>query len=391
LKAANATSPIIYLAPGTYTGTVHLPDVGATLDGSWVVSTTSWTRDCAQDAVSKTTITSNEYDSAVVHAVGLTMQTRLHALTVKTKDQGASMADQSGESVIGILASKGTQLTLDGVDVIAGIAGDGGTASPAPSGGTKQCDGTDDCSTGAKGEDGTDGAAPASYGTFGESGYSAGDGTGPNPGTAGENGSAAPGQTQQFCVVCDGTSMSNCPPASLHTVNVSGTPGTCGCAATPGTAGFPGRGGGASVGVLIVDATTSVSVSTGSIASSGAGSGTSGSASGDPGLPTTGSSGQGALCEEQTAQTVCGWNPGMNACVPDMAQQVAAAGGVGTTGGAAGKGGKGGPGAGGPSFAVVKVGGPSFLAGTAMLSHGNAGKGADGAPDGDAGDIDEVN
>lgn len=158
------------------------------MQGSWSRTGAVWERDCSEGARGKTMLTSTALNTPVVAVT--TASVTVSDLTIKTKEQGESAPDTSGESLIGVMVKgEGATLALTNVEVVSGKAGDGGKASEAKPGGVAMCDGLTDCKSGKEGMDGADGGN-ADQGTFTSDGYSPGNGKKGTQGTSGENGSS---------------------------------------------------------------------------------------------------------------------------------------------------------------------------------------------------------
>jgi hypothetical protein len=384
--AIKAGKPFVYLGPGTYDGAIALPAAGVELDGGWVVSGSSFTRDCDAAARTKTIVTSHATNTPVVLADGGKPST-LRTLTVATKDKAAAApADTSGESLIGILARGGAQLTLVDVDVKAGDAGDAGVATmPTPVGPTA-CSGVNDCASGMNGVDGTPGGAAPTFGAFDATGYKPGDGKPGVDGTAGANGTAGVPATAAACVTCAASTQVDCMAASpVVAAMQSGDAGQCGCGGAVAPAGGVGRGGGSSVAVFTVGATTAVKSTGGTVSAGAGGKGSDGAVGAPAAAGSTGAKGADSQCYQDQGATTCVWTG--TACTAAGTKIVSLPGATGGKGGDGGKGGKGGPGAGGPSYAIVEVGGAAVAPTGTKLVHGNAGASATGAPPADAQDV----
>ncbi len=196
--------------------------------------------------------------------------------------------------------------------------------------------------TGASGTDGVNGVAVLS-----ESGFAPGDGTRGTSGAGGQGGGGGAGQTFR---------------AGMDTHNQGASGGGGGAGGCPGLAGEPGLGGGASLGLLVVQSDLSLERVTITSSKGGrAGVGTLGS------LSTDGQSGAagGVPRPVGTACTDAGGNP------------VNCTGAVGGNGGAGGRAGVSGHGAAGPSLALVHFGAAPRMSADTVLTPG---EGGDGAP-----------
>jgi hypothetical protein len=383
---------------GTYVEDVTLDNFAhpVRLDGAWVWSADGgrWTRDCAPDRRSKTVLRSTRdiglrvegQVGAAVTVANMTIEARAHATTGP---------DTSGASRYGVFVHN-SLLRLENVRLVAPPADPGGPASNGIAGATRACNGLSDCVTQpAAGASASDAPPASTFGTFGPEGFVPAGGAPGLDGTDGTNGTpGGPGSTRSGC--SSGCSVRDGQCQAWPTITVSGDPGTCGCGGTGGKGGRPGRGGGASVGLYAVGASSLVVVTYSELVASRGGDGSPGGQGGAGGQPTQGGAGQDKPCYPQGCCT-CGRCPncgcyGMNAspwptCCgsgPPPPDPVAggAKGGAGMPGG---KGGGGGGGAGGPSFSYVTVGGASVQVEQSALAFFPGGAGAGGAPSGPSG------
>ncbi|AKV04796.1 PE family protein [Labilithrix luteola] len=355
IAAASASAlPNVYVAPGTYPESLTLWDApqGISVQGGWTVTGAAWSRDCTANARASTILVGGTIAvraNDVVHPSGIT------SMTIRTGPAPATSPDADGASVIGVLVSgAGSRFSLVDVDVVAGDAGAGGTAS-AGAAGVSCMRGGSDCGLGV------DGAEPASAspalqpGTFNETGFN------PAPGDRGRTGGSgspgAPGPSPRCFTVYDcsaGCGFSNLTPRST----VCGGAGVCGCGGVGGEGGSPGRGGGASAAVVVVGAGATVIVTNSALQAGKGGDGSAGASGGQGALGQAGAPGANR-CE--TGQDVfsggsCGplgkytnWVCGArNDCSGSV---------WGGNGGAGSKGSAGGAGAGGPSYSLVTVSG----------------------------------
>ena len=229
-------------------------------------------------------------------------------------------------------------------------AGSSGAGAPGGSGGNGGFTG-DPGSSGANGQNGANGAIGAAGSVALAAGQIVGDAWLPNVGGAGGNGAGGygggggGGGGGQECTFCDD--------------GVGNSGGGGGGGGYGGTGGTGGLSGGASFGLLAIDASP---VLNGCLIITGAGGG------GGPGAPG-GSGGAGG-----------GGGTGGANCLGEIGR-----GGTGGQGGSGGQGGGGAGGHGGPSFGIWRQGGtPSTSGTTFMIGMGGSG-GAGGAPNGQSG------
>lgn len=375
-KAFDGGITSVYVATGTYKGTT----VGGfskplTLSGGWTKGAGGWTRGCDPALRDATIIVAPNEGTPGLYLNANQATVRLEVLTVRSTD-GTSGQNGTAGSLFGIILqgpNSNPSLELDDVTVAAGRGADGPAPATAGASGNLTCNGRSDCPTFVV--DGVQGGAgaQAAKGTFGPLGYTPSDGKPGNAGTDGTNGvKGTPGTT---CTGCKSGCQGIFPLCSaVSAPNVYGTSGLCGCGGIGGPAGAPGRGGGASVALLVSGGATVVA--TNSLLRSGRGGDASaGGDGGDPGAGTTSSHGTGASCATDikcTQGATCA-NAGVLATCTALPGQP---GGDGRPGGV---GGPGGGGWGGPSFAVVLIGGATFTPVGSTLDFGNAGKNGDGA------------
>lgn len=360
----------LYLEEGTYDEelTLSVANSGIIIEGGWTRLGGAWRRDCSADAADKTLIAS---PSNVGASLNPRVIATLRHLAITTETRGASEPGQPGESCYGILAQGGATLFLTDVNVTAGDGGPGGAAMPGLQPGTPTCNGETDCSDGAAGNAGQPGSAASASGSFDTTGYLPESGTDGAAGEPGHNGTAGqPGGTGSCSTSCGPPQP--CDPGTPMT----GTPGTCGCGGGGGAPGGRGQGGGASVGVLAIGATTTVSVTASDITAQDGGNGSPGGTGGGGQAGTSGAAGPSTPCIRCV--------PILTTCLPESI--TLAGGAAGGDGGPGGPGGRGGDAAGGPSYAIVTVGGAAVNADAASaLAFGNGGQGAGQAASGAAG------
>jgi hypothetical protein len=379
--AAAGKGGVIYLDQGTYAETVAFTGMaasGVTIDGSWLRANSIWMRRCGER--DKTLIAAPSAVAMTVANAGT--KSGLSNLTLQTRAAGAPVADQDGESTIGILAQGTGTFTLFNVEVRAGDAGQGGAPPPTPpvvsgggcSGKSPECSKLPPSGTGAMGGPGNPGTA----GIFGPNGYAAAQGTVGMPGSPGANGSVGGSGTTDFDCTQDCSALNSCDAAIIS--SVTSEDGSCGCGGPGGPAGKPGRPGGASIGVLVSGA-YSVVIDYSLIAASHGGAGSDGAPGSAGGKSTMGAAGADAFCH------MGGCTGSMMLC--HFADQgngptVVPGGAAGSDGAPGGVGGKGGGGAGGPSYSVVSVaGGTAHVNATSKLTAAGGGAGQSGAPAGD--------
>jgi hypothetical protein len=359
----------LYLEEGEYDETLVLTaaNSGIIIDGGWTRTGAAWQRDCTTNASDKTLIASpNNVGASLDPGVVAT----LRHLAVTTETHGEREPGQPGESCYGVMVQGGATLIMNDVNVTAGAGGHGGAATLGLQPSAPPCDGVTDCSDGAKGAAGSPGAAAGVSGSFDTTGYLPASGSDGTPGAPGEDGTAGgAGSTGACALTCT-------PPSCSDAAPTTGDSGTCGCGGPGGAPGGRGQGGGASVGVLAVGTTTTVSATSTSITAQDGGDGSPGGNGVDGQAGTPGAAGQPVTC------TQC--LPIFATCIPE--QGTLAGGTAGGDGGPGGAGGPGGDGAGGPSYAIVAVGGAAVnLDAASTLAFGNGGQGAGLAASGAAG------
>jgi len=172
---------------------------------------------------------------------------------------------------------------------------------------------------------------------------------------------------------------------------VVGTPGRCGCGGNGGRPGIPGRGGGASAGIVVTGALAILRLEGSTVRAGKGGDGALGSDGGDGGEGSSGAIG--ASRDEPGLSCACSGvacaqvlQPCAGVCPTVPVTQVVPGGAAGGVGGKGGQGSKAGDGAGGPSCALVLLGGATLEKDTATsLIAGTPGKGAAAAAIGKAG------
>jgi hypothetical protein len=352
-RAAVVHATSVYVGTGTYSESVTLAS-GLTVQGGF---TSTWD---PTDGGAATIIQGMR--SPTVQLSGVTAATTLSTVTV----WGKETADL-GESLYGIFATgdaDGGTFTLDNVIVSVADAG-AGAAGASPGAATPAAA---SCAAGNGADGGSGSTGGTSAGAFGASGYTPGNG---GPGTAaaaGQNGS--PGQsncTTDDCV--HGCQSLICGVSTFAPACAGG--GAPGCGGGAGQGGGGGGGGGSSVGVFVWGAV--VVLSHGSVQAGNGGDGAPGTAGSQGAAGSAGAAGASTSCVTGTSNCI-------GSCVETSES---ATGGAGTAGGNGGLGGTGGGGSGGSSYALFYKT-PPVIIGTA-LTGGKAGKGAAGAPDGQAG------
>jgi hypothetical protein len=324
----------VYLDQGTYAEAVSLR-AGVTITGGWVYAGGgSWSERCMPDA-STLAVIAPASGNVAVQANGVTAQ--LDTLTLNS-----SATPGPGESLYGLFASSGAQVTLNAVDITTGV---GGAGVPGPTGAAGT--GTLACTSSTGGGGGTPGTAGIAgpVGSYGPSGYGpASAGTGAT-GTAGNNAAGQLG-TPTTCSMCT-SDESGC---SVGQGAITPTAPGPGCGGNPGGPGGGGGGGGASIGIYVWAST--VTVTGGTITVGGGGAGGAGGAGGPGAGGSTGSGGCvtgqcGGICN---AKQVCTGSKYTTACSnPGVGQ-------------AGGTGGVGGGGAGGDAFDWVTGSGGTVTA-----------------------------
>lgn len=374
----------VYVAPGTYAETLSLTDTasGISIQGGWLTGS-SWTRDCAGDARTKTTLSTGS--SIAVTATDVVHTSGIRTMTIRVTDASSAGTNTDGASRIGVLVrGNGSRFSLSAVDVIVGAAGAGGTATTGSSSGG--CIGGGYyCGSGANGAMPANGSPATMTGSFGAAGFAPGSGqagsqgTNAEPGWYGGYGQCA--NTFSCSAGCGGAS-------TQYNGGVCGGQGQCGCGGGGGFGGSPGRGGGASTAVVVVGNGANVEIEASHLT---AGTGGSGSAGGAGGAGRTGDSGikgydNGASSYYPQSSGTCSCGP---FCTPKTYYYCAYApvsvsgGAPGGSGGTGGTGSAGGGGAGGPSYAVVTVGSATAsVDGTSTLVSSAGGAGAGGAANG---------
>jgi hypothetical protein len=395
IAAAHAAGvPNVYVAPGTYSESLAITDApaGVVVEGGWTVSNGVWGQDCTATARDNTTLVGGAVAvtaTAVQHASGF-----VHMTIESTTPATATNTD--GTSSIGVLVSGDDSVVfLTDVAVTAANGGAGGAAAGGANGGNATGYGVP-CSNGANGAAGATGSAAGSQGTFTATGFVSADGKTGAFGAAGNAGtSGGEGQYQALYTCSEGCGRCN--------VELSGgfyaATGYCGAAGNSGWPGTGGRGGGASVAVMVAGAGAALTLQNASLESGIGGSATTGGAGGVGGSPTNGAAAS-QLCElSQTENAACTSSSdccdygAFGTCEEDEAYcpaevMVCAQGGTaGGRGGAGGAGGAGGGGAGGPSYALVTFGGAiANVDAATSLVHGAGGSGAGGGANGSGAD-----
>lgn len=375
----------VFLDVGTYAEAVTFADAtpGIFVEGGWKATGASWTRNCAAGARAQTVIAAPT--AVAIFADAVTHRSGVRSLTIATKSKGATVPDASGESVIGVFVrGDGSQFALDDVEVVAGSAGDGGAASGGAAGAPIACTGYV-CSAiavgthGAHGTAGPNGGAAKIPGSFGFSGFVPADGAaGTKGGNGAPGGPGGAGATRSCVGSCTGEGGVCGGFCGVIWTNRTGDTGKCGCPGGGGGFGKPGRGGGASVALLVVG-DAQVDVTRSRLVAGNGGNGSPGGAGAEGATGAVGSGGASVACD-----TNCGRSPSC-ACVG--VDQVTLAGGApGGTGGTGGRGGNGGGGAGGPSYTIVAVSAAKVVVSDTALSYGNGGTAPDGAVIGTSGE-----
>ncbi len=249
--AEGAATQNVYLAPGTYAESVAFGDslAGTTLIGGWTRNGASWASDCADGARTRTVI---QGGTIAVHVVSVIHPSGFAHLTIQTVASATAVADTPGVSLIGLLVEgAGSAITLDDVAVVSGAAAAGGSASAGTaSTGVISCTGTGDCSDGGAGIAPPAGTPAASAGSFSRTGFAPSDGQRGAAGFNGSNGTAGGGASSATNITgCNTGCGTDCSVTSMTTL--TSQQGFCGCGGVAGAPGLQGRGGGASVALLL--------------------------------------------------------------------------------------------------------------------------------------------
>jgi hypothetical protein len=346
----------------------------------------------AYEAAKKTQLTAAA-DAIPMMLMGSAAGAGIHDFAITAAD-----AIKSGGSSIALL-DDGAEVTLQNVDITAGVGRAGSAGAPQTQVPTP---------TSAKGSDGGDNAActlttniPGGAGgtnTCGATKTDGGNGGKGLPASSGDDG----GDGQPTGVSNGGagqTKTIQCQPGQQGTQGGTGMPGTGargvgdlsasgyqGAAATLGGSGMPGQGGGGGGGALACDMPTNMFAGP---SGGGGGAGGCGGAPGNLGLSGGGSIGILALSAKLTLTTVTITTKGGGAGGLGGNGQKGAAGGLeghavavgacsGGPGGQGGAGGPGGGGAGGHSIAVAIKGGTLPDLKSTTVKHGSGGSGGVG-------------
>lgn len=388
--AVTAAKENIYVAEGTYNEALAFDasHQGVTVAGGWLRSGETWKRDCAEGFRTRTVVASPA--NVAVRVTAVTKPTALDTITVATKAASTTANDEAGETCIGVLVSgDASSFRMNRVKVVAGRPGNGGGATPAAQPGAKTCDGVTDCSasTPAVPAAAANAAVTTLMGSFTADGFKPQDGAAGKAGIAGGNGTkGSPGEAK----VCATPGVGQCQSGGNQCVDTTSPQGNapsglCGCGGLAGKPGAAGRGGGASISLLVSGAGSTVVVQDTALVASNGGDGSAGAVGGLGGTPTNGTKGATVSCPQNNQPTGplgagCGCG-GKN----DKSFAGGAAGGPGAAGGS---GGGGSGGAGGDSIAYVTLGSAKVVTqgSQGQLQHGTAGHGAGGAPDGRSAD-----
>ena len=377
IKVAAASALKLVIADqGTYKEGVTIDSkvAGVAIRGGYQRTGSVWSRDCDPQARKKTVIDSPSNIGVRINDV----EARLETLTVLTKATGATSAGASGESQYGVFVTgDDASVSLIDVRVVAGAGGDGGAALKTIPASVAACNGLTNCGNGAAGTQGAAGsdAPPAA---FDPSGHLPGNGEDAKPASPGKNGAAGQaGGTKAGCMGkgCAGVcSDQNCAAYGPQHQETGGT-GTCGCGGPGGASGGGGWGGGASV-ALFVAGKGVVAVAFSELTCLDGGKGSPGK-SGEPGSVGA-NGGKGA---DTTCWGACSSEATCGNCA--QAQTTAGGGAKGGPGGTGGDGARGGDAAGGPSIAVVRIGGALVtLSNGSLPNPSKGGLGAGNAPAG---------
>ncbi|MBI3180688.1 MAG: hypothetical protein HYZ28_00950 [Myxococcales bacterium] len=362
-RARDAGKANIYVEEGEYREALQIVDspTGVFINGGWKYSGPAMERDCSTGMRERTRILSPGFVG--VEVVGVTHPSGFANLFVTTEPGGgAAPNDTPGTSRIGLLVrGDNSALRLFNVHLKAGAGEHAGTASAGDSGvGAQSCNGTSDCGdagAGAPGGDGEDATAQATFdldGGFWPSNGAAGASAG-GPGANGRPGQGPVSRSDcnRGCYCSSGWCCTTDWNGSDYSGTVTAPAGTCGCGGLGGALGSAGRGGGASVALLVVGNQAAVGIEHSVLEAGAGGNGTAGGAGGAGAGGSTGAAGL-AYCHRMNCAGGCGGTncDSNNDCrYQDTGQQVVSA--AGGNGGNGGNGGSGGSGAGGPSYALA--------------------------------------
>jgi hypothetical protein len=387
MSAANTLTTRIALAPGRYQEAVDFKADGVMLEGGWTVVGTAWTRDCSASARTKTVVASPA--PIAVFADSRSKRSGLRTLTVATKPTCGAYADGAAESCVGVYVLNGSApFVLRDVDVVAGDGGDGALGANGVPGTPGATAGACKCSTGANGADGGTGGNANPGGWGGPRGFTPGNGKDGVKGGDGQHGTAGgDGKTASCTTTCTGDTSCLALTCTDTTSTVTSGAGACGCGALAGQPGKGGGGGGASIGVLVSGSSAlQVELHDVSITAASGGDGAPGGASAKGADGSIGLTGPSANCPSGCVRKTQVGGP----CGCFNSSSTTLVGGTaGGQGGSAGSSGGGGGGAGGASVAIANLGGATVSTDattTIKLAFGAKGKGANGAPDGVAGE-----
>jgi hypothetical protein len=369
----------IYLDQGTYREAVDIVDstTGVFIEGGWQYTALVWKRICEPDVELLTLIEPDRNIGVrvtdVVHASGLqnlSVGTKAHLLSTPNDTSGASR-------IALFVTGAGSAFRLKGVRLFAADADHGGTASSGAPGGAGVCEGVSDCSDGVSPAQPAKAADATAQGTISATGYVPADGQpAVTPGPDGHNGTHGADAVRSDCNT--GCGCGAC--ITVHDAVERAVAGKCGCGGKGGAPGKAGRGGGASIALFVSGANAAVDVSYSLLTAGDGGSGSLGGTGGPGAAGAQGESGGFARCHLSDCINTCPSCQYGDVGVPMQAPN-------GGNGGKGAQGSNGGSGAGGPSYAVVTVGGARVLLDAAsLLAHGGAGAGAGNAASGTAAD-----
>lgn len=340
-----AGTKYVYLASGTYTGSVELTSAlpaNLVVQGAWRTRTAEagtgleWIRDCRADTATRTIIKGDQ--AKVITATGAAADAGAGlAFGLSTLSVHSKGLAQNGESLYGVFL---TQASVRFEDVVIKIE-EGGAGNPGTAGTAGANGAATGCAPAAAGTAGAPGAGSGPT-TFGAGGITGGEGIAGGTGGTGATGSAA--NTAGACVTCKDTcdAVNTCAgyPAAGK---LCGTDGLGGCGGGGGKPGAGGGAGGSSIGVYAYGGKVEF-VRTKTVTGPG-GAGGLGAKGGAGGTPAAGAPGTDTVA---TCFTDC------NAltCATPKKGTGGAAGGTGTAGAL---GGTGGGGSGGHAFCVVAL------------------------------------
>ncbi|MCS6800241.1 MAG: hypothetical protein NZ898_17255, partial [Myxococcota bacterium] len=286
----------VYVGMGRYEESVDLemPVAGLVIDGGWDVRGAVWRRDCARGRDGTLFASPTSVGGVIRNATGgLTLRN----LTIATNPfTGPAPEGMSGRSSIGLVVrGEESVVVLENVVIHAGHGQAAGAAPSAPDAPEPVCDGVSGCRRdsmdgggGVPGEPGYDGDAVMVSGTFDATGYHPVDGRNGAMGGNGGHGARGTWMSVDVAQCCMGGCSSSdncmpaCPAATLHLA------GLCGCGGRAAAPGSGGRGGGASVALLVAERNAWVEARWSGLRSGHGGAGSRGGIPGRASMPTEG-------------------------------------------------------------------------------------------------------